>query len=63
MGLRITVCEWHRDCFSNRKGYCQCLNDTRFKMDCPFYKTKKQVEAERKATGYVEGRKIFSKKF
>ncbi len=57
------ICKYHADCFSvTKKGYCQCLSDTNFKGDCPFYKTLKQVTEERKATGYSSEKYKFSKK-
>ena len=38
-----------RKCFSYRDGYCYCLRDTDFKgRGCPFFKTRKQLEAEMK---------------
>ena len=57
-------CHYHYDCFGrNAKGFCQVLNDTTFKHDCSFYKTKKQVEEERKKYPYLPNEyKKFSKK-
>lgn len=52
--MRITkedlpACNHHSDCFANREGKCITLTDTSFKRgDCPFYKTEKQLNAERK---------------
>lgn len=44
----------HKDCFANHGGHCVCLRNTEFRhrdgtaYDCPFYKTKTRLEAERK---------------
>ena len=46
---RKDICEHgHYDCFARGKnGYCRALSDTDFGYrDCPFYKTKEQVEKE-----------------
>jgi len=32
-------CE-QKDCFANHSGRCQCLQNTKFKRQCPFYKKK-----------------------
>ena len=43
-------CYDHYDCFALQKnGICKALRDTDFDgMDCPFYKSKAQVEKENK---------------
>ena len=40
----------HDDCFAKqRNGICKALRDTYFNgRDCPFYKSKEQVEKEEK---------------
>lgn len=42
----------HEDCFANKNRFCMALRDTYFgKHDCPFYKTRQQVEKEEKIYG------------
>ncbi len=37
---RYPVCIKHMSCFANIDGHCNCLRDTKFKRDCPFFKDK-----------------------
>lgn len=32
-----------RQCFAYRNGKCDCLNDTKFRKLCPFFKDRQQV--------------------
>ena len=35
---------YHKDCFANINGHCDCLTDTDFCDDeCPFYKKKADI--------------------
>lgn len=47
-------CNYHRDCFANIDGHCECLTDTKFcGKDCPFYKTKAQVDLGKNCRGNI----------
>ena len=46
---RKDICEHgHYDCFArSNRGVCHALSDTHFGYrDCPFYKTKEQIDKE-----------------
>ena len=37
-----------KDCFARKGKLCDCLQESNFKKECPFYKSKEQYEAELK---------------
>lgn len=43
----LALCPFKKeDCFGLDGIYCTCLQDTKFKQTCPFYKPKKEYEKE-----------------
>ena len=42
------------DCFARRGKLCDCLQESDFKGDCPFYKPKDQYEIELKKYPHMD---------
>lgn len=53
--MNYASCQQERsDCFANVLGGCKILSYTSFDKPCPFYKSKKQFEEDRKKHPWID---------